>query len=324
MISAFKAKTLTLLHDRLCERLVSASRDQLDVISNVDVQLHNTVSVAKSLDWDFDLKSLWLTKSRWTMMCNQYLEGSELEQWINRCTSKVGSSGRGISVLRTKIVKARGGAATGHTNKESRRWGSCMLAISYKAKPRPQITLYSRTSYLGYLSALDLSIAWMGARYIAKGLGIAVEDISFVWMNEALQYHNFKSMAYLLNHTDDDQREAYRRLILLADAELKKKEVRRIEESPALILTRRWMQRMLKLDTDGVTLGDMNYNTYRRIRRRFHTEVLGYKTAQKFEGWSQYKQGPKQGENKEYFKAYQPLPSVRIHDLDFSCLGLSI
>ncbi|MGH9907070.1 MAG: hypothetical protein ACRD8U_15985, partial [Pyrinomonadaceae bacterium] len=160
------------MHSRLCNRLVFATPDELDVISNVDVQLHNTISFAKSLEWDFDLKSLWLTKSRWSMMCKQYLVGAELEQWIDRCTSKVGNSGRGIAVLRTKVVNARGGAATGHTNKESRRWGSCMLALSYKASPRPQITLYSRTSYLGYLSALDLSIAWMAARYIAKDLGI--------------------------------------------------------------------------------------------------------------------------------------------------------
>ena len=60
------------------------------------------------------------------------------------------------------------------------------------------------------------------------------------------------------------------------------------------------------------------------IRRRFHTEVMGYEYAQKFEGWSHYKQGPKKGEQKEFFKAYQPLPSTRIADLDFSRQGLPL
>jgi len=68
----------------------------------------------------------------------------------------------------------------------------------------------------------------------------------------------------------------------------------------------------------------MNYNTYRRIRRRYHTEVLGYETAQTFEGWSYYKQGDKAGEEKEFFKAYQPLPHVDIHDLDFSPIGMPL
>ena len=49
-----------------------------------------------------------------------------------------------------------------------------MIAISYKAQPRPQITLYSRTSYLGYIGALDLSVAWMCGKYIATALGIDV------------------------------------------------------------------------------------------------------------------------------------------------------
>jgi hypothetical protein len=82
------------------------------------------------------------------------------------------------------------------------------------------------------------------------------------------------------------------------------------------------MQRLIKLDQEGKTLGDMTYNTYRRIRRRYHTEVLGYERAQEFEGWSYYKNGPKKGEQKEFFKAYQPLASVSIKDLDFKGIHL--
>jgi hypothetical protein len=197
-----------------------------------------------------------------------------------------------------------------------------MLGISYKAKPRPQITLYSRTSYLGYLSALDLSVAWMCGRYLAQAVGLDVKDIGFVWMNEALQYHNFKSLAYLLNHTDPDERDRYRAMMLspkLTD-DLREE----IKRSPALMLSRKWMTNMIKLDLTGQTLGDMSYNTYRRIRRRYHTEVLGYEKAQEFEGWSYYKKGPKVGEKKEFFKAYQPLPHTLISSLDFSKLGLPL
>lgn len=319
---AFTAEDLSTLHDRLCHTIVHADKDQLDVITSVDVQIHNVIAEARSMSWDFDLKSMWLTKSRWSMMARQYIDVDELIAWLAKCSDKIGLDGRGIAALRTKEVKARGGPAQG--NKETRRWGSCMLALTYKAQPRPQITLYSRTSYLGYLAALDLSVAWMCARYLAKELNCAVEDFAFVWMNEAMQYHNFKSMAYLLNHPIEPVREMYRGLLLVEEDELSNAQLMMVAHSPALRLTRKWMNNMLRLDAEEKTLGDMSYNTYRRIRRRYHTEVLGYDRAKEFEGWSYHKKGPKEGKKKEHFKAYQPLPHVLISDCDFSPIGLPL
>lgn len=313
---------MTDLHDEMCSSLVRATEADLDVITSVDVQIHNVMGYADSMEWEFDLKSMWLTKSRWSMMARQYIDPTELQAWLDQCSGKIGMRGRGIAVLRTKTVAPRGGPAQG--NKETRRWGSCMLAISYKAKPNPQITLYSRTSYLGYLGALDLSVAWMCGRYLAKAMGCKVEDISFCWMNEAIQYHNFKSLAYLLNHHDEALRKQYRRILIKKESKLKPQDIEALEKHPALRLSRKWMQSMVELDRDGKTLGDMTYNTYRRIRRRYHTEVKGYEYAQSFEGWSYYKAGEKKGEQKEFFKAYQPLPSTPIEKCDFSPIGLSL
>jgi hypothetical protein len=319
---AFKASTLTELHESLCRTLVESPASKLDVVSSVDVQIHDTISQADSMQWEFDLKSMWLTKSRWSMMARQYIDPIELQLWIERITARIGLRDRGIAHMRTKTVAARGGAATGHTNKETRRWGSCMLGLSYKAVPTPTVVMYSRTSYLGYLAALDLSVAWMCARYLAKELGCNTTAFKFVWMNEALQYHNFKSLAFLLNHRDEEERKKYRRLMLRR--ELKPKQLEYVAERPGLMLSRRWMERMLTLDAENKTLGDMNYNTYRRIRRRYHTEVKGYDYAKQYEGWSYYKTGPKEGEQKEFFKAYQPLPSTPIETLDFSPIGMPL
>lgn len=315
----FQAGTLTELHDQMCDALVRADEDELDVITSVDVQMHNVMGMADSMEWEFDLKNMWLTPSRWTMMINQYIDPDELKAWIEQCTGKIGLKGRGIAVMRTKIVKPRGGPAQG--NKETRRWGSCMLAISYKAKPHPQVTLYSRTSYLGYLGALDLSVAWMCARYLAKEMGVPVETFRFVWMNEAIQYHNFKSLAWLLNHPDEKKRKRYRHFLMKKNP--KPKVVAQLD-TPAMRLSRVWLQKVIAEDRAGQTLGDMTYNTYRRIRRRFHTEVMGYEYAQQFEGWSYYKKGEKAGEQKEFFKAYQPLPHTPIENLDFRRIGLPL
>lgn len=316
----FKAATMTEMHDKMCTFLVEAGEKDLDIISTVDVQRHNIIAQADSMEWDFDMKDMWLTKSRWTMMINQYLDPDEVTAWVNRCTEKIGRRGRGIAVMRTKTVAARGGAATGHSNKETRRWGSCMLAVSYKALPRPQITLYSRTSYLGYIGALDLTVAWMLGKALAQAMGMKVEDISFVWMNEAIQWHNFKSAAFLFNHPDKKRRKAYRRLILKPTKKLKDHELETLEASPALKLTRKWFSKVLEEDKNGRTYGDMTYNTFRRIIRRMHTEVFGFEHAQQFEGWSYWKKGPKEGEQKEFFKAYPPLPHVHCSELDFKAL----
>lgn len=317
----YEAKTLTELHEEMTKSLVFGHPMDLDHIANVDVAIHDVMGYAHSMDWDFDLKNMWLTKSRWSMMARQYLDPEDLVAWIEMCTSKMGTKGRGIAVMRTKVVKPRGGAATGHTNKETRRWGSCMLNLSYKALPKPTITLHSRTSYLGYIGALDLSVAWMCAKYLGHEIGLKPRDFAFVWHIEAIQWHNFKSLAWMLNHTDTTLRSRYRRLLIKPEKKLTEDEMVFIQ-LPAVKMSRLWLRKMMLSDSRGETYGDMTYNTYRRIRRRWHTEVLGYEKAQTFEGWSYYKKGPKEGEKKEFFKAYQPLPSVNVHDLDFSCLKL--
>jgi hypothetical protein len=316
---AYRATDLSTLHSKLCNTIIHSTADKLDVISSVDVAIHNVIAEAESMAWDFNLKSLWVTQSRWSMMAKQYIDGPDLQAWIDKVTKHIGQKDRGIALMRTKLVLPRGGPEQG--NKETRRWGSCMVAISYKAVPRPQITLYSRTSYLGYLSGLDLSIAWMCGKYLAHELGMNVEDISFVWMNEAMQFHNFKSLAFMLNNPDPERRKEYRRWMRSSDEKLLDLgEMEYINERPALMLSRKWLQKLIADDKAGKTLGDMTYNTYRRIRRRYHTEVLGYERAQEFEGWSYYKTGPQKGEQKQFFKAYGPLPSVSIHDLDFKAI----
>jgi hypothetical protein len=70
MMKSFHTATMTELHESMIAALLGPA-DDLDVISNVDVQIHNVMGYADSMDWEFDLKGLWLTKSRWTMMVRQ-------------------------------------------------------------------------------------------------------------------------------------------------------------------------------------------------------------------------------------------------------------
>lgn len=318
----YTAGTMTELYQELTDSLIHGSEEELDLITSVDVQIHDVVAEADSMVWDFDMKDAWLTKSRWSMMVRQYLDPEELENFIGLVTSRIGLKNRGVAVLRTKAVKPRGGAATGHTNKQTRTWGSCMLNISYKALPVPQITLYSRTSYLGYIGALDIGVAYMVGKYIARELGVDVSTFKFVWYNQAIQWHNFKSLAFMLNHVDEDLRTHYRRLLIEPSGELTNPEKREIISNPAIKLSRKWLQKVIREDATGRTYGDFSYNTFRRIVRRFHTEVYGLEHAQSFEGWSHYKKGDKEGQQKEYFKAYNLLPSIKVDSLDLSPIGM--
>lgn len=311
-MKTFRAKTLTELHDDIAQDLVWAERDDLDMVTSVDVQLHNIAAEAESMTWHFDLKDAWLSSQRWSMMVRQYLDPVEVQTWRSKIYNNMGLDGRGIAMMRTKTVAARGGKAVG--NQQTRRWGSCMLAVSFKARPQPQITLYSRTSYIGYLSGLDLSVAWVLARYLARDLGCKVEDFKFLWYNEAVQFHGFKSLAYLLHHPTEA--DLYRGMLIDADEPEN-------DLSPALMLCRKWLQRTLKEDYEKKTYGDTVYNTYRRIRRRFHTEVLGYEHAKQFEGYYLSKRANKKEEKfGKFMAAYKPLPSITVDDLDLKSIAL--
>lgn len=309
-IHAYHASTLTDLHFTVCDSLAYGPMDAMDMVTSVDVQKHNVVAVAESMGWDFDLKDLWLTRSRWTAMIRQYINPVALETWLASCEAKLKGRKRGVSVMRTNEVQRR---TSNRKNPEDgtrtwRTWGSCMLAIGYRAMPRPQITLHSRTSYLGYIGALDLSVAYHCASLVAERVGLSVEDIQFTWHLEAAQFHGFKSLAYLLN--DDDRRSRFMDITVGDGSSTYDKQLRR--NCPSLYISRKWMNAFQREDEKGVRYGDMNFGQTRRIRKRYHTEVLGYDYGERFEGGGHASNSQN--------KRFKPLPSCHADTLTFEQL----
>ena len=185
-LHTFSFPSLLDLHDGLCADLLYAPASALDNINSVDVQKHNVLAFAKSLDYPIHLSRVWCSEQRWNTMVRQYLDPTSTKEWLDTIESAFPSSKRGIAVLRTNTVEKR---KTGKGT--TRRWGSCMLSLSFRRVPYPQITLHSRTSYLGYLSLLDLGVAHVAGRYISERTDIPVENISFVWSLEMAQFHGF-------------------------------------------------------------------------------------------------------------------------------------
>jgi hypothetical protein len=295
MVHVLRAPTATLLHDKIAESLLFGKAIDLDDVNSEDVQMHNVIAEADSFQWNYDTKRLWTTRARWNTMVRQYIDPEALRQWLDLVENKFPSNGRGLAVLRTNTVKSKEGGA-GRT----RTWGSCMLSISYRQKPWPQLTLHSRTCYLGYLSVLDLTVAHVCARLVATRLGITPPDMKFVWMLEMAQFHGFRSIAYPLGGSD----ELFTRFV---------EHDRRRETYPGVFITRRQYDRLCKLDDDGVKYGDMTFASHRRVRARWHMEMEGPEYAAQFIGGTR---------NPKLAKPSPLIPSTPTDTLDFSPIGV--
>ena len=291
MIHTYRYRTVTGLHEGLAGELLFGTRAELDDANSVDVQFHNVIAEADSFSWDYRVDRLWVPATRWTTMVRQYVDPQALVSWLDLVQGRFPSSKRGIAVLRTNTVRSR---QTGRG--VTRRWGSCMLSLSVRVKPKPQITLHSRTCYLGYLSVLDLSVAYVCAKLAAQRIGIAVTDFSFVWQLEMAQFHGFRCLAWPLGSQDitseflghDEDRRRY----------------------PGIYIARQWHDRLCKLDADGVPYGDMKFSSYKRIRRRWHAQMFDPEFCQQFAG------GVGDG------RPYKRLPKLHVDDLDFSPIGV--
>lgn len=283
---------------------IRMGKPPVDMVSSVDTHLLNVIAEADSFQWEFDLKDVWLTKSRWSTLVRQYVNPVAKEAWLDTVGAKLAKRKRGTAVMRTNTVQKRG-----NVNRPSRQWGSCMLAISFRRVPVPQITLYSRTSYFGYIGYLDMTVAHTLAKEVSERTGVPVEDMRFVWQIEDAQW-SWKSLSYMFQ-SEARTKKLWDAREKLADDDLANE---LWEEHPGLYVAALWFDRFLQEDEEGVKYGDMTWGGCGRVRRRYHTEVNGYEYGQKWEGWDGI------GKLKGQSKRFRPLPSCSSSTLDFSAL----
>lgn len=335
MIRAFSFDNPVEAHDQMCERLMFGSRPgkDYDWTHGTEVGLHNVAIHCATVDFDYNLKRLWVPPSRWTMMVRQYID----PVWLDDCLDKIeermagryaGRKARGIATLRTAehdiseddilagldadhddiaYLKTRMVQGKGTGRGVRRRWGSCMLNLSFRATPVPTISLHSRTTYFGYLALVDMAVARAFAVECGEVTGIEPSNMEFVWTLDLAQFHGFRSLAWCL--TDDEIREQ-----LAGDVDRRKDFSARIKagNQPGYRKALDGYERILRSDRNGVLYGDEAFSSFARIRRRYHTEVHGIEYARQFEGGTRNRGG------KGPFPA---LPDTWVSGLDFSCLG---
>ncbi len=179
-----------------------------------------------------------------------------------------------------------------------------MLNLSYRSNPRPTVSLHSRTTYFGYLAALDITVAHVFARACGEIVGIDPRDMAFVWTLDLAQFHGFRSLAWALG--DEGIREQ-----MDEDVDRRQSFSPRVVDGnqPGYRKALDGYARILNCDRPGKLYGDEAFSSFNRVRRRFHTEVFGVDYAEQFAGGAK-DIGP-----------FAPLPSTPASSLTFGALG---
>lgn len=313
MLNSYTFSDPVAAHDAMCEQLIWGDnknhlRPDYDWTHGTEVGLHNVTIGCQTMAYDYNLKKLWVPPSRWPMMVRQYIDPDALEDCMAKIEERMsgpkygGTKGRGIAVLRTRLVQGKG---TGRGVR--RRWGSCMLNLSFRRNPIPTVTLNSRTTYFGYLAMVDVTVARTFAQQCAEITGINLEDIQFVWRLDLAQFHGFRSLAWMLGDPEirEDMDKALPHRLDYPSRRLPGNQVgwRKALDGYA---------RIKKSDDAGVLYGDESFSSFARVRRRFHTEVFGPDYSAQFEGGSRNRGGK---------GSFPVLPDLWASTLDFSPLN---
>lgn len=124
---------------------------------------------ADSAVFDFDLGDIDLTITKWSKFTGQYVDVESLHAWINNAKNV-----KTYDALWTfKIVPPN---FTG--KKAVHQWGNCLMGFSFRRKPKPVLSLYTRAQSLGFSGVADYALSDFVARKLAERLGIPQSEIA--------------------------------------------------------------------------------------------------------------------------------------------------
>jgi hypothetical protein len=229
----------------------------IDYVASIDCIRYGSVYRASSLAYDYDVsRNLWLARSRWTRLVRQYLDLSETTGFIQRAADiGLGEGKRGVitSMQNARVRLERG----------KHRWGGCTMGYTFRGLRngrgplKPTLSMHSRVAYVAYIGALDLALAHVLGKQIAKRIEIPVEDIGFEWHLGAAQLHAFKSLP-----------------MLYSDGWMPYFESEKMRAKyPAIKLISRWHDGIVNSTESGQPLDEIKYGPLRRVTRRYREYV---------------------------------------------------
>ena len=314
------------MHEEMCRGFALGKIDtHFNWVGSSEVGLDNvTLGVRSFATPDYNMAKLWLGQSRWNTMVRQYINPRALETTLSMVEDHLSKSKKksGTATLRLnttddfdpddpgpEVVDLRTNLVEGKKSGRQvrRRWGSCMLALTYRNVPHPTVVLTSRTTYFGYLAMMDAMVANVFAQECGKITGVPVQDMRFVWHINLAQYHGFRSLAF-----PTGQPQILRAMDRYVD-DLERCAQARTQGRHGWYKTLIGYRRILKSDREGRLYGDESFSSFARTRRRFHSEVHGLEYAQQFAEGSRI--GGANGVG-----AFKPLPPLMANTLTFSAL----
>lgn len=245
----------------LSDFMAGAWPEELNDITSADTHLNNVVIQADSCKYDVDLADLWVTPYRWNVLTRQYLDPLAVDRFVDLIDKRMGKKSRGTAFLRTNDVGSRG------TTKVSRIWGSCMLGFGWRSAPTPELTMHSRTSYIGGLSALDIGVAHKLAELIGERVGLTTNEIKFTWFIETAQFHYFRCLAWWFANPE--------RVALL-------KKRGDTNQVPTAYGTQKVINKFLAMDEAGKRYDEEAYRSFGMKRRAWHIATQGVDYANQF------------------------------------------
>lgn len=118
---------------------------------------------------------------------------------------------------------------------------------------QPTFSLHSRVSYIAYIGGADLAVAHVLAREISERIKVPIDEFTFEWYVDALQFHGFKSLPllYKKKYVKD-----------LAIPEMR-------QQYPTIKLVGRWWDQIVRSEEEGKPLEAEKYGPLKRVRRRY-------------------------------------------------------
>jgi len=182
-----------LAHDCCGSCLIS---EKPDVVLGIESHFLNTVLTADSCSMDFDLgRQLALNRPRWSRLIKEYVDKAALQLFIEQARVIISGESRDGAVTEMRFkspVRAE----------KKHRWGGCLLGITFHGnwKMGPTLTLYSRTTYMGYMGILDMAIIHLIAKQITSDSnGHLASKVKLIWHITSLQFHHFKTLPYIFS-----------------------------------------------------------------------------------------------------------------------------
>ena len=237
----------------------------------IGTNLNNVILECSSMDFQFDLREVWLNPQRWTRLVREYLDGPETSVLLRRARVVFNDKGRN-GVITNLFFKS----VTRFDRKH--KWGNCLLAATFRGSHKndkviPTLTVHSRVTYNAYMLGLDMALVHHLACLITEGYP---EMIRLQWHFDVMQLHSFKSLPYLYTQPDlfailspldnrggswykDDK---YRGPASVFNQEF-------CDEYPTWGAISRWWDKVLEFEREGKSVEEEKYGPFKRIRRRY-------------------------------------------------------